>query len=125
MSHADLNVGDYVVHVSYGVGKYLGIENLCIMGARRDYIAIQYAGTDKLFLPVDQLDMVAKYIGAKSSDGEVKLSKMGGADWTNKKARAKAAAKDMAKELIDLYARRTRTSGFAFLPCPRACGVRG
>ena len=116
MSHADLNVGDYVVHVSYGIGKYLGIENLYVMGARRDYIAIQYAGTDKLFLPVDQLDMVAKYIGAKSSDGEVKLSKMGGADWSNKKARAKAAAKDMAKELIDLYARRTRTSGFAFLP---------
>ena len=116
MSHADLTVGDYIVHVSYGIGKYLGIENLSVMGARKDYIAIQYAGTDKLFLPVDQLDMVAKYIGAKSSDGEVKLSKMGGADWTNKKARAKAAAKDMAKELIDLYARRTRTSGFAFLP---------
>ncbi len=116
MSHADLNVGDYVVHVSYGIGKYLGIENLYVMGARKDYIAIQYAGTDKLFLPVDQLDMVAKYIGAKSSDGEVKLSKMGGADWTSKKHRAKTAAREMAKELIDLYARRTRTSGFAFLP---------
>ena len=116
MSHADLNVGDYIVHVSYGIGKYLGIENLCIMGAKRDYIAIQYAGTDKLFLPVDQLDMVAKYIGAKSSDGEVKLSKMGGSDWTNKKQRAKAAAREMAKELIDLYARRTRINGFSFLP---------
>ena len=116
MSHADLNVGDYVVHVSYGVGKYLGIENLCIMGARRDYIAIQYAGTDKLFLPVDQLDLVAKYIGAKSSDGEVKLSKMGGVEWTNKKARAKTAAREMAKELIDLYARRTRIDGFSFMP---------
>ncbi len=116
MSHADLNVGDYVVHVSYGVGKYLGIENLCIMGARRDYIAIQYAGTDKLYLPVDQLDMVAKYIGAKSSDGEVRLSKMGGADWKNKKQKAKTAAREMAKELIDLYARRTRINGFSFLP---------
>jgi len=116
MSHADLNVGDYVVHVSYGIGKYLGIENLCIMGAKRDYIAIQYAGTDKLFLPVDQLDMVAKYIGAKSSDGEVRLSKMGGADWTNKKQKAKTAAREMAKELIDLYARRTRIDGFSFLP---------
>ena len=116
MSHADLNVGDYVVHVSYGVGKYLGIENLCIMGARRDYIAIQYAGTDKLFLPVDQLDMVSKYIGAKSSDGEVRLSKMGGADWKSKKQKAKASAREMAKELIDLYARRTRVNGFAFMP---------
>ena len=116
MSHADLTVGDYVVHVNYGIGKYLGIENLCIMGAKRDYIAIQYAGTDKLFLPVDQLDMVAKYIGAKSSDGQVKLSKMGGADWTNKKHRAKTAAREMAKELIDLYARRQRVNGFAFAP---------
>ena len=116
MSHTDLNVGDYVVHVSYGIGKYLGIENLCIMGARRDYIAIQYAGTDKLFLPVDQLDMVAKYIGAKSSDGEVRLSKMGGSDWKNRTQKAKAAARNMAKELIDLYARRTRINGFAFLP---------
>lgn len=116
MSHADLCVGDYVVHVTYGIGKYLGIENLCIMGARRDYIAIQYAGTDKLFLPVDQLDMVAKYIGAKSSDGEVRLSKMGGADWTNKKQKAKSSAREMAKELIDLYARRTRINGFSFLP---------
>ena len=116
MSHADLCVGDYVVHVTYGIGKYLGIENLCIMGARKDYIAIQYAGTDKLFLPVDQLDMVAKYIGAKSSDGEVRLSKMGGVEWTNKKQKAKASAREMAKELIDLYARRTRINGFAFLP---------
>lgn len=116
LSYAELTVGDYIVHVSYGIGKYLGIENLCIMGARKDYIAIQYAGTDKLFLPVDQLDMVAKYIGAKSSDGEVKLSKMGGADWTNKKQRAKTAAKEMAKELINLYARRTRIDGFSFLP---------
>ena len=116
LSHAELTVGDYVVHVSYGVGKYLGIENLCIMGARKDYIAIQYAGTDKLFLPVDQLDMVSKYIGAKSSDGEVKLSKMGGSDWTNKKQKAKTAAREMAKELISLYARRTRIDGFSFLP---------
>ena len=116
LSHAELTVGDYVVHVSYGVGKYLGIENLCIMGVRKDYIAIQYAGTDKLFLPVDQLDMVSKYIGAKSSDGEVRLSKMGGTDWTNKKQRAKTAAREMAKELINLYARRTRINGFSFLP---------
>ena len=114
MSHADLTVGDYVVHINYGIGKYLGIENLCVMGAKRDYMAIQYAGTDKLFLPVDQLDMVAKYIGAKSSDGEVKLSKMGGVEWKNKKTRAKTAAREMAKELIDLYARRTRVNGFAF-----------
>ena len=116
MSHTDLNVGDYVVHENYGVGQFLGIENMFILGAHRDYIAIQYAGTDKLYLPVDQLDMVAKYIGTKSADGEVRLSKMGGAEWKKSKARAKGAAKEMAKELIDLYARRTRLNGFSCQP---------
>lgn len=116
LSHTDLNVGDYVVHVSYGIGKYLGIQNLCVMGAYRDYITIQYAGTDKLYLPVDQLDMVAKYIGAGSLDGEVRLSKMGGAEWKKSTQRAKKSAQDMAKELIDLYAKRTRINGFAFAP---------
>lgn len=116
LSYADLNVGDPVVHASYGIGKYLGIENLCVCGAYRDYIAIQYAGTDKLFLPVDQLDMVSKYIGASSADGEVRLSKMGGAEWKKSTSKAKASAKEMAKELIDLYARRTRIDGFSFAP---------
>ncbi|MBQ7761418.1 MAG: transcription-repair coupling factor [Clostridia bacterium] len=116
LSYQDLNVGDYVVHEKYGIGKYLGIQNLCTMGAHRDYITIQYSGSDKLYLPVDQLDMVSRYIGASSSTGEVRLSKMGGADWKRAKSKAKASAKDMAKELIELYARRTRMNGFAFLP---------
>lgn len=116
MSHTDLNVGDYVVHANYGIGRFLGIQNMYVMGAHRDYIAIQYAGTDKLYLPVDQLDMVAKYIGTKSSDGEVKLSKMGGSTWQKAKSKAKASAKEMAKELIDLYARRMRLNGFSFQP---------
>lgn len=116
LSCQDLMVGDYVVHEKYGIGKYLGIQNLFTMGAHRDYIAIQYSGSDKLYLPVDQLDMVSKYIGASSSTGEVKLSKMGGTEWKRAKSKAKSSAKDMAKELIDLYARRTRMSGFAFMP---------
>ena len=116
LSYADLNVGDYVVHASYGIGRYLGIKNLCALGAYRDYITIEYANNDKLFLPVDQLDMVSKYIGAKNEDGEVKLSRMGGADWKKATAKAKAATKEMAKELIDLYARRQRINGFSFLP---------
>lgn len=116
MSHADLTVGDYIVHENYGIGRFLGIENMFVLGVHRDYIAIQYAGTDKLYLPVDQLDMVAKYIGTKSADGEVKLSKMGGSEWKRAKTKAKTAAKEMAKELIDLYARRTRIDGFSFQP---------
>ena len=116
LSYADLNVGDYIVHASYGIGRYMGIKNMCALGAYRDYIAIEYAGTDKLFLPVDQLDMVSKYIGAKNEDGEVRLSKMGGAEWKRATAKAKTAVKDMAKELIDLYARRQRINGFSFMP---------
>lgn len=114
MSYADLEVGDYVVHTAYGIGKYLGIQNLTVGGVSRDYINIQYAGTDKLFLPVDNLDMVSKYIGAHSDDGLLKLSKMGGGDWQKSKSRAKAAVKEMAKELIQLYAERMRRSGYAF-----------
>lgn len=114
MSYADLAVGDYVVHAAYGIGQYLGIQNLTVGGVSRDYINIQYAGTDKLFLPVDNLDMVSKYIGAHADDGLLKLSKMGGADWQKAKSRAKAAVRDMAKELIELYATRLRREGFAF-----------
>ncbi|MBE6726109.1 MAG: transcription-repair coupling factor [Ruminococcaceae bacterium] len=121
LSYADLEVGDIVVHDAYGIGQYMGIENLTIDGSSRDYVHIRYAGTDKLFLPVDQLDHVSKYIGAGSDSGAVKLSKMGGADWTRAKTRAKTATREMAKELIDLYARRKKTRGFAFDPDDDMC----
>jgi len=114
LSYADLEIGDLVVHTVYGIGQYTGIENITVDGATRDYITIRYAGTDKLFLPVDQLDMVSKYIGAGADDGSVKLSKMGGADWTRAKSKAKAATREMAAELIALYAKRKRTKGIAF-----------
>lgn len=115
MSYSDLEAGDFVVHEAYGVGQFLGIETLTVDGSERDYVKIKYAGTDQLFLPVDQLDMVSKYIGA-GSDGSVKLSKMGGADWSRAKSRASASAKEMAKELIELYARRRRAKGIAYPP---------
>lgn len=116
MSYADLEIGDYVVHAAYGIGMYMGIENLTVDGVSRDYINISYAGSDKLFLPADQLGLVSKYIGARSEDGQVKLSKMGGTDWQKAKTKAKAAVKDMAKELIALYAERMKKSGFAYYP---------
>ena len=121
LSYADLEIGDLVVHTIYGIGQYTGIENITVDGTTRDYITIHYAGTDKLFLPVDQLDMVSKYIGAGSDSGAVKLSKMGGADWGRTKAKAKAATKEMAKELIALYAKRKRTKGIAFDPDDDMC----
>ena len=113
-SYNDLEVGDLVVHEAYGIGKYAGITNLVQNGVGHDYITIQYAGSDKLFLPVEKLDMVSKYVGAHSDDGLIKLSRFGGAEWGKAKAKAKAAVKEMAKELIELYARRSRTPGFAF-----------
>jgi len=115
LSYSDLEPGDYVVHEAYGIGQYLGIETLTVDGISRDYVKITYQGTDKLFLPVDQLDLVSKYIGA-GADGAVKLSKMGGSDWTRAKSKASASAKEMAKELIELYARRRRAKGIAFPP---------
>ncbi len=116
MSYNELEVGDLVVHESYGIGQYMGIENLTVDGVCRDYINIRYAGSDRLFLPVEKLDMVSKYIGAHSDDGQIKLSKFGGAEWGKAKARAKSATKDMAKELIKLYAERMRRKGHAFPP---------
>ena len=114
LSYADLEVGDYVVHETYGIGLYTGIETKTCGGVTRDYIGIRYAGADRLFLPVEKLDRVSKYIGARSEDGTVKLSKMGSEAWTKSKARASAAVREMARELIRLYAERIRLPGHAF-----------
>lgn len=114
MSYTELEVGDYVVHEKYGIGRYTGIENLTVGGVSRDYFGVQYAGSDKLFLPVDKLDMVSKYIGAHSDDGLVKLDRLNSESWGRSKAKAKAAVKEMAAELIRLYAERSRLPGFAF-----------
>ena len=114
LSYAELNVGDYVVHENYGIGQYMGIENLTVGGVKRDYINIRFAGSDRLYLPTDKMDLLSKYIGAHSDDGLVKLSKFGGSEWGRTKSRAKAAVKDMAKELIALYAARAHKAGFAF-----------
>lgn len=116
MSYNDLSIGDYVVHQNHGIGQYMGIEQLTVVGITKDYIKIKYAGSDLLYLPTDQLDMVSKYIGAHTDSGAVKLSKMGGSEWIKAKTKAKLAAKSMAKELIRLYAERQRREGYAFEP---------
>ena len=114
LSFNDLEAGDVVVHENYGIGRYTGIETLTTGGVTRDYIGIQYAGTDKLFIPVEKLDMVSKYIGAHADDGLIKLSKLGTDHWNKTKARARAMVKEMAKDLIALYAERMRRPGYAF-----------
>ena len=116
MSYADLSVGDYVVHTNYGIGLFEGIETVTVDGVTKDYITIRYAGTDKLFVPCDRLEMIGKYIGDRDKDGGVKLSKMGGTEWARTRARAKSAAKDIARDLIALYAARQKLPGFAFPP---------
>ena len=116
LSYADLEPGDLVVHEAHGIGRYVGLETLTIDGVTRDYVSIQYAGSDQLFLPCDRLDAVSKYIGAHADDGLVKLSRFGGGEWKKAKARAKAAVQDMAKDLIRLYAERERRAGYAFPP---------
>lgn len=108
----DINIGDYVVHVNHGIGKYIGVETLEVGGVHRDYLHIKYGGDDKLFVPTNQVHLLQKYIG---SEGEVpRLHKMGGTEWAKAKARVKASVADIAQELIRLYAARQIEEGFAF-----------
>ncbi len=116
LSYAELHEGDYVVHAQHGIGRFLGMQAMTVDGTVSDYITLQYAGNEKLFLRADKLAMVARYIGARDADGGVKLSRIGGAEWGRAKARAKQAAREMAKELIELYAKRSRLPGYAFPP---------
>lgn len=114
-SCADLSVGDYVVHENHGIGRFAGIVKMQVDGLEKDYIKLCYAGTDSLYVPATQLDLVSKYTGG-GEEKPVKLSKMGGTEWARTRSRAKSAAKDMAKKLIALYAERQRIPGYAFSP---------
>ncbi len=114
-SLSDLAVGDAVVHVSHGIGIFQGIVKQEIQGIAKDYIKIKYAGTDTLFVPVTQLDLVSKYIGPKE-EGGVKLNRLNSAEWSKTKQRVKKAVADMAKELVALYAQRAQAKGYAFSP---------
>ena len=114
-SYGDLSVGDYVVHENHGIGRFAGIIKMQVDGFEKDYVKIAYAGTDCLYVPATQLDLVTKYTGG-GEEKPVKLSRMGGAEWAKTRSRAKSAARDMAKKLIALYAERQRLPGFAFSP---------
>ena len=113
-SFTDLTPGDLVVHENYGIGRFVAMEQIKIDNAVKDYIKIAYQGSDTLFVPATQLDMVSKYIGGGSEDANVRLNKIGSDVWQKTKAKARKAAKDMAAELIQLYAARKRQEGFAF-----------
>ncbi len=111
----ELKVGDYVVHASHGIGVFAGIKKITTGLLTKDYIKINYAKTDVLYVPVTQLDLISKYIGTAES-GSVKLNKLGSSDWQKTRARVKHAVKNMAKELTALYAKRMSVKGYAFSP---------
>ena len=111
-SFTDLKEGDFVVHENHGIGKFIGIHQLKVEGEIKDYIKIKYAGADLLYVPVEQMDMVQKYIAG--DDAVPKINKLSGGEWKATKAKAKAAIAVMAKDLIDLYAKRQLEPGFAF-----------
>ena len=113
-SFTDLTPGDLVVHENYGIGRFVAMEQIKVDGAVKDYIKIAYQGSDTLFVPATQLDLVSKYIGGGGEDATVKLNKIGSDAWQKTKAKARKAAKDMAGELIQLYAARKRQPGYAF-----------
>lgn len=110
---SELSIGDYVVHNVHGIGIFGGIRKIDTHGITKDYIKIDYAKGDVLYVPVTQLDMVAKYIGPNESSS-VKLSRLGSQDWQKAKARVKSSVKDIAKELIALYSARMKAKGYAF-----------
>ncbi|MDR1329907.1 MAG: DEAD/DEAH box helicase, partial [Oscillospiraceae bacterium] len=115
-SFTDLNIGDLVVHEHHGIGRFLGIFQMTVDGVVKDYLKIEYAGGDSLYILATQLDNLSKYIGGGGEDSPVRLSKMGGTDWVKAKSKASRAARDIARELIALYAARQNARGRAFSP---------
>ena len=109
---SDLKVGDYVVHENHGIGIFKGIEQIITDGVSKDYIKIGYAKEDVLYVAINQMDMVQKYIGGEAT--KPKLNRLGGASWEKAKARAKQAAYISAKELVELYAERQKVHGFKY-----------
>ena len=111
----ELKKGDYVVHEAHGIGIFDGINRITQGGVTKDYIKIKYAKSDVLYVPVTQLDLVSKYIGAAENGGG-RLNRLGGSEWQKTRKRVKAAVKDMAKQLTALYAKRMAVKGYAFSP---------
>ena len=108
----ELKLGDYVVHVQHGIGQYIGIETLETNGARKDFLMIAYRGGDKLYVPIDKIEMVQKYVGSEGA--KPKIHKLGTSEWEKTKAKVKKTVKDIADKLIKIYAKREHLPGYAF-----------
>ena len=111
-SLSELKTGDYVVHIDHGIGRYMGLKRLTLMGVEGDFLEVVYSSADRLYVPVDELQKVQKYIGSEGAAPA--LEKLGGAGWERAKARAKKAVQEMAMELLNLYAARAVAPGFAY-----------
>ena len=110
---AELKPGDYVVHVQHGIGQFTGIERLAVGGVEKDYFGLRYAGEDRLYVPLDQLHLLQKYLGS-AAETLPKLYKLGGTEWYKVKTKTRSAVKEMAIDLVKLYAKREAIQGFAF-----------
>ena len=110
--YSELKLGDFVVHLQHGIGRYVGVETIDMLGIKRDVLTLEYKASDRVYVPIDKIDMVQKYVG---SEGAVpKLSRLGGRDWETTKKNASKLVKNIAKELIEVYAKRKYLPGFAF-----------
>lgn len=109
---ADLKIGDYVVHKNYGIGIFIGVNTITADGTTKDYIKIKYYGDDILYVPTNQLDSIRKYVGG--DEGGLKVNKLGSKEWLKTKAKVKKNLREVAKELIELYAKREKAKGYAF-----------
>ncbi len=108
----ELKVGDYVVHVQHGIGQYIGIQTLETNGTHKDFLMIAYRGDDKLYVPIDKIQLVQKFVGSEGA--KPKIHKLGTSDWEKTKAKVKKSVKDIADKLIKIYARREHLPGYAF-----------
>ena len=113
-SFADLNPGDYVVHIEYGVGRFAGLQKRVLDNSEREYLVIEYAGSDLLYVPIHQADRISRYVGA--DDRPPQLNRLGTQDWNRAKESARQAVEEVARELLELYAARSQVTGHAFSP---------
>mgnify|MGYP001163281468 CR=1 FL=1 len=113
-SFSDITKGDYVVHEAHGIGKFIGLKQLTVQGEHKDYLQIKYAGNDMLYVPVEQMDIIQKYVGSEGT--APKISKLNGKEWRTTKARAKASIANMAEELLQISAERQNNPGYSFGP---------
>lgn len=111
-NYQELKIGDYVVHRNHGIGRYIGVETLQVNNLHKDYMLIKYSGDDKLYVPIDQIDLVQKYVGSEGK--EPRLYKLGGTEWAKVKRKVQSTVEDIADDLIKLYAERQAQKGYAF-----------